>query len=155
MKIKDELFEVLQLLKSLDWRELIFAPTKNSLLQLGRYVLVGGSAFVVDFGAYCWLEYIGIHYLLVGIISFVAGFLFNFLVSRWMIFRQTTDKKINASEVVSVLIISLIGLTLTEGLLFIGTDLLNLDFRLSKIAASIIVLFWNYFARKLFVYNKE
>ena len=72
-----------------------------------------------------------------------------------MIFRQTTDKKIYASEVVSVLIISLIGLTLTEGLLFIGTDLLNLDFRLSKIAASIIVLFWNYFARKLFVYNKE
>ena len=72
MKIKDELFEVLQLLKSLDWRELIFAPTENSLLQLGRYVLVGGRAFVVAFGAYCWLEYIGIHYLLAGIISFVA-----------------------------------------------------------------------------------
>lgn len=153
MKKKNELIESLQLLKKFDWNGLLFAPTKNSLLQLGRYVLVGGSAFLVDFGAYCWLEYMGLHYLLAGVLSFIAGFLFNFLVSRWMIFRQSAASRVNVHEIISVFAISLIGLALTEGLLFVGTDFLSMDFRVSKIAASIIVLFWNYIARKVFVYK--
>ena len=70
-----------------------------------------------------------------------------------MIFRQSAASQVNVREIVSVLAISLIGLVLTEGLLFVGTDFLSMDFRMSKIAASIIVLFWNYIARKVFVYR--
>ena len=136
-----------RLLWNCDWSGLLYAPTNNGWLQLFRY------GFVVDFGVYCILGWLGMQYLLAGIISFIAGFAFNFLVSRWMIFRSTASSKIDVRELISVLAISVIGLLLTEALLFPGTDLIGLDYRIAKIAASILVLFWNYAARKIFVYK--
>lgn len=145
--------EMFRLLWNCDWSGLLYAPTNNGWLQLFGYGFVGGGAFVVDFGVYCILGWLGMQYLLAGIISFIAGFAFNFLVSRWMIFRSTASSKIDVRELISVLAISVIGLLLTEALLFAGTDLIGLDYRIAKIAASILVLFWNYAARKIFVYK--
>lgn len=150
---KNELLEVLELVKRLEWKALLVAPTENTLLQFGRYILVGGSAFVVDFGSYCLLGLLGVHYLAAGMLSFIAGFAFNFCVSRLMIFKATATEKANAKELLAVLLISLIGLLLTEVLLLLGTEAMQMDYRISKIIASIIVLFWNYFARKKFVYR--
>ena len=138
-----------RLLWNCDWSGLLYAPTNNGWLQLFRYGFVGGGAF----GVYCILGWLGMQYLLAGIISFIVGFAFNFLVSRWMIFRSTASSKIDVRELISVLAISVIGLLLTEALLFAGTDLIGLDYRIAKIAASILVLFWNYAARKIFVYK--
>ena len=73
--------------------------------------------------------------------------------ARLLIFSTAAEKRINIRELVSVLAISLLGLLITEGLLYVGTDMLKMDFRLSKIIASVIVLFWNYFARKIVVYK--
>lgn len=150
---KSELSEALVLLRCLDWKALLVAPTENALLQFARYIFVGGSAFVVDFGSYCLLGLLKVHYLAAGVLSFVAGFVFNFCVSRLLIFKTTATEKANAKELLAVLLISLIGLLLTEALLLVGTEIIQMDYRVSKIIASIIVLFWNYFARKIFVYR--
>lgn len=150
---KSDFLEVLALLKRLKWKALLIAPTENSLLQFGRYILVGGSAFIVDFGSYCLLGLLGVHYLVAGVVSFIAGFAFNFSVSRLLIFKATVTEKANAKELLAVLLISLIGLILTEALLLVGTEIILMDYRASKIIASIIVLFWNYFARRKFVYR--
>lgn len=150
---KSELLEVFALLKHLEWKALLIAPTENRLLQFGRYILVGGSAFIVDFGSYCLLGLLGVHYLAAGVVSFIAGFAFNFFVSRLLIFKATAMEKANAKELLAVLLISLIGLILTEALLLVGTEIILMDCRVSKIIASIIVLFWNYFARRKFVYR--
>ena len=154
MKSNNGLAEVFSLLRTGNWQALFYGATTNGWIQLFRYGFVGGGAFIVDFGTYCLLEWKGFHYLTAGVLSFVVGFAFNFLVSRWLIFCATASAKIEVRELVSVLVISLIGLLLTEGLLFVGRDLLQFDSRVSKIVASIIALFWNYVARKIFVYNK-
>lgn len=151
--IRGEFSQIVVLVKARDWAELLWKPTENGLIQIGRYGLVGGGAFIVDFGAYFLLETVGFHYLTAGVISFVIGFAFNFTFSRWLIFRAIAAPKVKAGELLSVLGISLIGLLLTEGLLFIGIDLLRLDFRVAKIIASVLVLFWNYITRKIFVYK--
>lgn len=150
---KSDFEEALCLLRRMDLRGLLISPTKNGFLQLGRYVMVGGGAFLVDFGSYCLLGHWGVHYMAAGILSFILGFAFNFLISRLLIFSTAAEKRINIRELVSVLAISLLGLLITEGLLYVGTDMLKMDFRLSKIIASVIVLFWNYFARKIVVYK--
>ena len=154
MKNKGDLMELFTLTRKKDWPGLFYMSTTNKWVQLFRYSFVGGGAFVVDFGTYCGLEYSGVPYLIAGIFSFFAGFIFNFLLSRWLIFRSDASKKISGQELFSVLIISLLGMVFTEILLFLGTDLLKVDFRASKIIASLIVLFWNYAARKIFVYKK-
>ena len=147
------MIELIHLFFQGKWRQLFFAPTNNGWVQLFRYGFVGGGAFIVDFSTYCLLEWAGIYYLFAGVGAFIIGFAFNFTVSRILIFCAGSKQKVERQELFSVLVISCIGLVLTEILLFVGVQSLHMDYRVSKILASILVLFWNYFARKIFVYK--
>lgn len=150
---KADIKELMGLLRARDMKGLLAAPTDNPLTQLFRYGLVGGSAFVIDFGCYCLLGFLGMHYLLAGVAAFLVSFVFNFYVSRVFIFKKSAPEKAGPKEFSAVIAISVIGLALTEALLYLGTGRLGFDYRASKIIASVIVLFWNYFARKQFVYR--
>jgi len=44
-----------------------------------------------------------------------------------------------------------VGLLFTEALLYIFTEWVHIHYMISKIIATIIVFFWNFFARKLFI----
>ena len=150
---KADVRELLGLLWARDMKGLLSAPTDNPATQLFRYGLVGGGAFVIDFACYCLLGFLGLHYLLAGIAAFLVSFVFNFYASRVFIFKKSAPEKAGAKEFSAVITISVVGLALTELLLYLGTGLLDFDYRASKIIASVIVLFWNYFARKRFVYR--
>lgn len=145
--------ELFELLFRFHLKELFLMSTQNNWIQLFRYCFVGTGAFLVDFGCYCLLAWLGLHYLLASLISFLLGFAFNFSVSRYLIFSVSQKGKIVSKEVFSVLFISVTGLFLTQLLLYLGTELFRMDFRFSKIIASVLVLFWNYAARKMFVYH--
>ena len=43
---------------------------------------------------------------------------------------------------------------MTEGLMWVFTEKLNWYYMISKAVAAIIVLFWNFFAKKLLLYRK-
>lgn len=145
--------ELISLLLTCNLSDLFYTNTNNAFIQLFRYCFVGGMAFIIDFGLYCLLGWFGVHYLIAGVFAFVISFSFNFLFSRWLIFAAKAENKIEIKEIICVLTISVIGLGLTELLLFVGTDLLLMDFRMSKIAVSLLVLIWNYIARKIWVYK--
>lgn len=136
-----------------DFRGLLIEACDDPFIQLFRYCIVGGCAFLIDFGVYCLLKYLGMYYLVAAIFSFLISFAFNFLVSRVMIFKNAAQHTVVHKELFGVVAISVIGLGLTELLLFICTSLCGMDYRLSKIVASILVLLWNYAARKIFVYK--
>ena len=146
--------ELFQLFFTGKWRALFLENTENAWINLFRYCFVGGVSFLIDFTIYALLVTIGIPYLLAGVLSFVAGFIFNFFAGRFFIFAAGSREKADRKELVSVLVIALIGLGLTELLLYVGVAWLQMDKRLAKIVAAILVLFWNYAARKIFVYKK-
>ena len=58
------------------------------------------------------------------------------------------------AEFALFIVISLIGLGLTELLMWAFTDGLGLFYLLSKAIAAIIVLLWNFFAKRL-MYRKK
>lgn len=134
------------------WWELLCAETTNSWVQLFRYGLVGGGAFLIDFAAYCILERFGLHYLAAGVLSFAVSFCFNFTASRALVFA--VKGKTASGELSAVLAISLVGLLLTELLLYLIVSTLRFGSWQSKILASALVLLWNYFARKHFIYKR-
>jgi len=120
--------ELLSLIGKGRWKDLFFAPTQNGWIQLFRYCFVGGTAFLIDFGLYCFFQWIGLHYLLAGALAFIIAFIYNFLISRRLIFKATATETPKAKELIVVLLISLTGLGLTEALLYCGTDLIHLDY---------------------------
>lgn len=134
--------------------DLLFKETTdNVFLQFFRYQFVGGIAFLVDFFLlYFFTSICGFHYLFSGILSFIISVIVNYILSIKWVFNP--DKINNPIvEFNSFLIISIIGLGFTELLLFVFTEYLHLYYLYSKIISAIIVLFWNFSARRVFLYH--
>lgn len=53
------------------------------------------------------------------------------------------------------LAISAAGLVFTEILLWLFSDVLGLYYLISKVIAAIIVMFWNFIARRVMFYGKD
>ena len=136
-----------------DIKNLFKTPTTNTVIQFFRYVFVGGVAFLVDGGLLFLLEKIGLHYLVATVFAFIGGLVCNYILSKLLVFQ---DKKSNPRlEFLIYGIIGVIGLGITEGLMYVFTDILGLYFMLSKIIVAIIVLIWNFLARKLILYKNK
>lgn len=128
--------------------------TDNIFLQFFRYIFVGGTAFIVDFFfLYLFTDICGIYYLIAAVLSFIISVLVNYIMSTKWVFNQ--DKINKVLEFNLFIIISTVGLVFTEILLYFFTDILGLYYLVSKIIAAIIVLFWNFLARRVMFYGKN
>ncbi len=143
------------LVKKLDWKGLFLIPTKNGFLQFFRYVFVGGIATVADWGLLFALTDLGhVHYLVSAIIAFVAGLIVNFCLSKLLVFKANEAKVNTVIEFVSYAIIGVIGLGITELIMLLFTHGFEVHYMISKAIATIVVLAWNYLARKQVIYRK-
>jgi len=147
--------EILLLIFTGNFKRLLWTPTNNSLLQFFRYTFVGGIAAVVDCGALWILEMVGLHYLIAAFISFFAGLLTNYLLSKLLVFNGQVARMNSVGEFVSYAIIGVVGLVMTLVIMYIFTEWLHVYFMLSKIVSTFITLIWNYLARKYFVYSPK
>ncbi len=146
--------EIFALLKAWRWRELLYTPTENGILQFLRYLIVGGCAFLADFCTVWLLKELGLHYLVAGVFGFILGVIVNYILSKTLAFSGKKANMSREAEFMVFVIISLIGLGLTELLMWVFTDGLGLFYLLSKAIAAVIVLLWNFFAKK-FMYRKK
>ena len=146
--------ELFDALLKFDIKTLFKEKTTNSFIQFFRYIFVGGFAFLVDAGV-LWLCEKVMHYMLAAAIAFVAGLVANYLLSIFFVFSESTNVTNKAKEFIVYAIIGIIGLGLTEAIMYIMTDLCHFYFMLSKIIAAVIVLIWNFVARKKILYTKQ
>ncbi len=147
------------------WKALFTDPTRNNFIQFFRYMIVGGIATVADWALLFLFEYLisqlseaesvqtAAKYV-AAVIGFGAGLVVNFVLTRAFVFNgQTARAKNTVGEFAGHLTVGAVGLGLTELFLWFG-DLLSVHFMLAKVVATVIVFFWNYLARKFFVYKK-
>lgn len=119
-----------------------------------RYVFVGGTAFLVDFFfLYFFSDVCGIYYLISGMLSFIISVLVNYWMStKWVFNQDNIENKV--LEFNLFLAISTLGLVFTEILLWLFTDIFGFYYLISKVIAAIIVMFWNFIARRIMFYGK-
>jgi putative flippase GtrA len=129
--------------------------TNNIVLQLIRYGFVGSFAFLVDFGTLAFLtEFFHIHYLVSAGIAFILGLIINYYLSvKWVFNSRAMENR--WLEFLLFSLIGLVGLGLNELFLWLLTDIMFIYYLLSKIITTFIVLFWNFFARKVVLFNKQ
>ena len=131
---------------------------RNIVGQFLRYFVTGGLAFIVDFGVFSLaLYYFNIHYLVANLIGLMAGNVVNYLLSLGWVFSAEKRKmeKHRLLEITVFVIISLVGMGLNELLMYLFVDMLFVQEMLSKIAAAIIVLVYNFLARKYILFYKK
>ena len=136
-------------------KKLFVNKTDNIFLQFFRFIFVGGTAFLIDFFIYFALvEFVHLNYLISAAIAFFISVLANYYLSTSWVFNQSQIEN-RAIEFNLFLAISFVGLIFTEILLYIFTDMCSINYLWSKIIASILVLFWNFGARRVMFYGKK
>lgn len=133
---------------------LFVAPTYQWWLQLFRYGFVGGVAFLVDYGTlFCLTHFAGVPYLWSAAVAFILGLVTNYLISISWVFSHNGKMQV-WQEFLFFAIIGVIGLALNELIMYVGTDIVQLHYMISKLISTAIVFFWNFFARKFLLFNK-
>ncbi len=127
---------------------LLFGATGSLLQQFSRYLVVGGLAFVVDFGLlYALTEFAGLHYLISAAIAFLFGLLANYCLSRLWVFNRRTLNSV-AMEMVIFTGIGIVGLGLNEVIIWFAREKIHFHYLIAKAISAGIVLIWNFGARK-------
>ena len=124
---------------------------KNLFVQIFKFVIVGGIATLIDWAIYYVLyNYLHIEPLIGNIISFSVSVIYNYTASVHWVFDVNTEKS-KMRMFIEFMIFSILGLLLTELLLFIGIKGLNMHAMLVKIIATAIVMVFNFITRKIFL----
>ena len=128
------------------------------LAQLARYSLVGGIAFIVDFGLFALCLYaLEWHYLLANLMGLTAGLTLNYALSIKWVFsdckRRLENRKLAEFSVFAI--VGIIGVGINELLMLLLVDFSNVQELFSKMIAAIIVLLWNFCGRKLILFKER
>lgn len=120
-------------------------------MKIFKYGMVGGSVALVDIIFFSiFAKYLGFDYLIVQFYSFLLCNLLNYLLSKYLVFKDNNRKYV--SQFLKITVVSLIGLFFTQILLILFIEVLTFEMIFSKIITTIIVFFWNYHARKKFIF---
>lgn len=127
---------------------------KVLIQQILKFGIVGVIAFVIDYSLlYFFTEKLNINYLISSGLSFVISVIFNYFASIKFVFK--TNHKQGIKDIIIFMTLSTIGLGLNELIMYVGVNNLNYYYMVVKIVATVIVMFYNFITRKLFIERKK
>ena len=132
----------------------------NIIIEFFRYLMVGGTAFLIDFSLlFIFKTFVFNDLGITGIyistaIGFAGGLLFNYILSIFYVFetarKDNKGKSINSFIIFTI--IGIVGLLITELGMFLGVKVLTINYMMVKIFVAGIVIIWNYGARKILIF---
>lgn len=127
--------------------------------QFLSYFCVGGVAAIVEWVLFSlFANTWGLHYILATCLAFVFSTAANWILGKVWTFRGSEKwKNKTGRELILVFAVSAVGLLFNMGLMYLFVTVLGLDTPLlktvSKVMATGIVFFWNFFIRKFAIYK--
>lgn len=119
----------------------------------GKYVLAGGLAFICDISVlYVCTEFLGFHYLISNIFGYAAGLCVSYALNVKWVFSYRRYQSV-AVEFTIFNVIIIVGLGLSEVLMYLIVDELGFYYLYAKIIASAAVFLFNYIAKKYLLFH--
>ena len=123
-------------------------------IQALKYGLAAFGGFLADYTALLALkEWFGMHYLIAVPIAFVIGIAVNYLIGIWLVFRRGNLPLIR--ELLLFVTISLTALAITEGSMYLLTDISRIDYRISRLISGVVTYLFNFFSRRFVIYRTK
>ncbi|MDO4996431.1 MAG: GtrA family protein [Bacilli bacterium] len=121
------------------------------LLQIFKFVIVGGIATIIDFIVLVFLkELIGLNEIVANTISFTVSVIYNYIASVKWVFDVDKDKN-KSKQFITFITFSIIGLLLNNLILWICIDKLSIYYLIGKVIATGLVMVFNFITRKMFL----
>lgn len=116
--------------------------------QIRRFLIVGGLAFLLDYGIlWAMVEAIGAHYLLAGTVSFTASVIFNYILTTTWVFRDT-KQPLSVRSFTVFCGLNAVGLLLNLGIMWLYVDALCGNYLVGKVISTALVMIYNFISRK-------
>ncbi|MBR3229705.1 MAG: GtrA family protein [Bacilli bacterium] len=120
---------------------------KSLYIQIFKFVVVGGIATLIDWIIYFVLfNYFHIFPLISNIISYSISVIYNFIMSVKWVF-DTKDKSMKRL-LFEFIVLSLLGLIISEFIIWFFLEILSFDSIIAKILSTLIVMVINFILRK-------
>lgn len=133
---------------------------KPLFFEFMRFCIVGGIAFLADFGVLVLLnnllpELSGLRLYIATAGGFIVGLTVNYILSVRFVFINARKSHVGRTFKAFVIftLVSAVGFGMTELGMFVGTELLTINYMVVKIVVTGIVMIWNYLGRKIFIFK--
>ncbi|MDD5103914.1 MAG: GtrA family protein [Candidatus Peribacteraceae bacterium] len=119
------------------------------LPQFSLYVLSGGTAAVVDFGSFALLIRLDIWYVAATVVSGILGFFTTFLMNKYVAFKKKNDFM---RHLLRFFVVDMANILVGAIVLYGLVDGLGMEKQVAKLLTMGMVVLWNFFIYKFFVY---
>lgn len=125
----------------------------KSLIQAFIYLVVGAGATVVEWLVFYLLDVkVGLHYSVATALAFAVSTLANWALGRVLVFKKG-DAKGLLHELSAIYGVSIVGLLMNIGIMWVGIECFKLSDMMAKIIATMIVFAANFAVRKFWIYK--
>lgn len=151
-----------------------FFNAHKTFAEICRFIIVGGIATLIDFLVMGFTEFfierakyesvlniffnspnLNTSTVVIGTaVGFVVGLIFNYIFSIIFVYTEKGNSK-SVKGFVVFTILSVIGLGLNMGGMFLLYDKLHINQWVAKVFVTCVVLGYNYITRKIFVFSKK
>lgn len=131
----------------------LVSKTQNTFIQFLRYNVVSGVSFIVDFGSLILLkQFAHMNYLLATTVAFLEGMIVSYCLSVSWVFHSS---KLSSQKIVLLSFIGtgLVGLALTDSIMWVLTGELGLLYTLSRLIAATFAEAWGFSVRKRYLFH--
>jgi len=122
--------------------------------QFVSYAFVGGLATIVDWGGFWLVQYkLNWHYQLAVIIGFLLGAITNYLLNKFITFRDHSRYLVQQIGVYCV--VSALSWLFSAALMYVWIEKLRLAPMLSRVLTSGVLLLVNFVMHKMLTFNRR
>ena len=126
----------------------------SNVIEFLLYGLTSLVSLIADFSVFsAGIRLFGIPWAYSATLGFVVGVLVNYALSIKFVFSEQRLKGNRTGEFVVFSTIGIIGLLITQGVLYVGIELLRTQPEVAKIFATAISFLANYFLRKYLLFR--
>jgi putative flippase GtrA len=123
-------------------------------IELVRYIVSGAIAFICDFSLLIFLtEVLGVHYLISNVAGYAVGLVVSYTINIKWVFTHRRFRSQQGSEFVYFTTIVVVGLAISELVIWLATDFIDLPYQWSKIISTCFVFVFNFVAKKWLLFS--
>ncbi|PIZ96461.1 MAG: hypothetical protein COX80_01155 [Candidatus Magasanikbacteria bacterium CG_4_10_14_0_2_um_filter_33_14] len=120
--------------------------------QFTKYFIVGISGVFLDLATLIFFkEFFGFNATVAVVCNQILMLTYNFLLNKYWSFK---NKEIPQKQIVRYLILAGFNYFFSVGVMYLFNHLVNYDYRLVRIATIAVMVLWNFFLYKYWVYRE-
>ncbi|EKE07164.1 MAG: hypothetical protein ACD_18C00175G0027 [uncultured bacterium] len=120
--------------------------------QFTKYFLVGFSGLFLDLATLIFFkEFFGLNATIAVVCNQVLMLTYNFLLNKYWSFK---NKEMPHKQIVRYLVLAGFNYLFSVGVMYLFNHILEFDYRLVRIATIAVMVMWNFFLYKYWVYKQ-